>query len=118
LQRLPAPQLIQTPAVLNDLADRRIFPTHLVEQRDRQCTEYAAGQLAARGGTYPDWFELTKGRSVGYVADRIEVEISQPLLPIGMKTPMSMIACQHCDVPPAAGNMHAKSRNSAARPMP
>ena len=65
-------QLIQTPAVLNDLADRRIFPTHLVEQRDRQCPEYAAGQLAARGGTYPDWFELTKGRSVGYVADRIE----------------------------------------------
>ena len=46
------------------------------------------------------------------------LEISQPLLPIGMKTPMSMIACQHCDVPPAAGNMHAKSRNSAARPMP
>jgi hypothetical protein len=46
------------------------------------------------------------------------VEISQPLLPIGMKTPMSMIACQHCDVPSAAGNMHAKSRNSAARPMP
>jgi hypothetical protein len=72
LQRLPALQLIQTPAVLNDIADGRIFPTHLVEQRDRQCSDYAARQLAARGGTYLYWFELTKGLSVGYVADRIE----------------------------------------------
>jgi hypothetical protein len=68
----PALQLISTPAVLNDFADRCIFLTHLVEQRDRQHPDYPARQLAARGGMYFDCLELTEGRSVGHVADRIE----------------------------------------------
>ena len=51
----PALQLISTPAVLNDFADRCIFLTHLVEQRDRQHPDYPARQLAARGGMYLDW---------------------------------------------------------------
>jgi hypothetical protein len=34
--------------------------------------DYPARQLAAHGGMYFDCLELTEGRSVGHVADRIE----------------------------------------------